>query len=383
MTTPLEESNLAHIGSKEDHAAKKAAAELDVNWEGAGETPGLQIWRVENKHENGVPTFGLNPWPTSQHGHFYTGDSYLILSTTENKHPDDELQAEGVEGGSYLLDIYFWIGSESTNDEYGVVAYKACELDDLLDDKPVQHRETQYHESAQFLDLFLPTGIEYLEGGIEGGFRAVEDTQDEKNLPTRLFHIRRTDGKTHTVQAPPRCSSMNTGDAFVVDAGDVVYSWFGELASPFEKSVAGTLLHNLANGEGRNVARQVSDVEDDNEEFWTVLGGQKDNIKKHDDPSIASKKHKPTMFVLSDETDSLSIKTVSAEKSNLVSEDVCLVDIGTKVFIWIGEGSTKRERQAGMQMAQTYFKNLQRGMDGTEVVRVFEGQEKRVCSWPL
>lgn len=373
MNTPIKESNLAHIGSDEDHAAKKAAAELEVNWEGAGKTPGLQIWRVENAHVDGVPKFGINTWPTDQYGRFYTGDSYLVLSTTEDPDADN--------AGGPLLDIFFWIGSESSSDEYGVAAYKACELNDLLDDKPVQHRETQYHESAHFLDLF-PKGIEYLEGGIASGFRTVKDTLDERRIPTRLFHIRRTDGKTHTVQVPPKCSSLNQGDAFVLDAGDVIYTWYGEQASPFEKSSAGTLSYNLANTDGRKTTRLENDVEDDNEEFWTLLGG-KGEIMGHDDPRITVKeKHDPTMHVISDKTHSLTIESVPAESASLVSDDVCLVDVGSKVFIWIGKGSTKREQQAGMQIAQTFFRNLNIAAD-TEVIRIMEGQEKRVSGWPL
>lgn len=34
-------------------------------------------------------------------------------------------------------DIHFWIGQESTQDEYCTAAYKTVELDTLLNDKPV------------------------------------------------------------------------------------------------------------------------------------------------------------------------------------------------------------------------------------------------------
>lgn len=84
MDTPLDESNLAHIGSDEDKAAREAAASFEVNWEGAGENPGVQIWRVENRRDdNDNPVFGINIWPKTRHGEFYRGDSYIVLQTTK------------------------------------------------------------------------------------------------------------------------------------------------------------------------------------------------------------------------------------------------------------------------------------------------------------
>ena len=43
-------------------------------------------------------------------------------------------------------------------DEYGTAAYKTVELDTYLDDKAIQHRECEGHESELFLSYF-PKGL--------------------------------------------------------------------------------------------------------------------------------------------------------------------------------------------------------------------------------
>mmetsp|Transcript_17618 Transcript_17618/g.21547 ORF Transcript_17618/g.21547 Transcript_17618/m.21547 type:complete len:375 (+) Transcript_17618:133-1257(+) len=365
MDTPLEESNLAHIGSAEDIAAKKAAAETEVNWTGAGTSEGIQIWRVENKRdEHGNPKFGINAWPKKHYGEFYTGDSYIVLQTTRCE-----------DSGAFLYDIFFWIGSESSQDEYGVAAYKTNELDDLLNDAPIQHREVQFHESDAFLKCF-PRSIKYLDGGIDSGFRNVKENGGAYELPTRLYHIRRDNRVTRCFQVPVKCSSLNKGDAFVLHSGKIVYTWFGEDCSPFEKSKAAQVAHDMVMAVNGH-ATLVEEVEDDNGEFWEALGG-KGHIKEADDyvPRKDAEVTAPKMYILAEVDSFITITECEAKKSNLVSGDVCMIDGGKTVFVWIGKGSSKREQAEAMTIVQKHMKTMKRE-GNTNVVRVKEGQEKR------
>ena len=82
-------------------------------------------------------------------------------------------------------DIHFWIGEESTQDEYGVAAYKTVELDDLLTgttgSAPHQHRQTMGHETEKFLSYF-PNGLIIKSGGIESGFHHVTTEEYKPHL---------------------------------------------------------------------------------------------------------------------------------------------------------------------------------------------------------
>ena len=68
--------------------------------------------------------------------------------------PQSIYQTTEKRGGNFSWAIHFWIGSESTQDEYGTAAFKAVELDDSLGGGPVQERELQNHEGGLFKSYF-------------------------------------------------------------------------------------------------------------------------------------------------------------------------------------------------------------------------------------
>lgn len=381
MDTPLEESNLAHIGSDEDKAAREAAAKLEVNWEGCGQEVGIEIWRVENKRdENDNPDFGINVWPKKQYGQFHQGDSYIVLKTS--KAPEEE----GLE-----FDIYFWIGSKSSQDEYGVAAYKANELDDLLGDEPIQHREVQGLESSEFSACF-PGGVHYLEGGIESGFREVgADSEKGVEMPTSLFLVHRGKGRKSPIRSygrPVSSSSLNEGDAFVLDAIDTVYTWYGSECSPFEKRRALEVANSMVEARAGHSKLEAditggSHNDDVVDAFWTALGGKGDIASAATSEEIAKEgAAKPTkMAILNDEDSHLVLTKIDPpSKEKLDTGVVVMLDVGSEIVIWIGKEATKREQAQAMTMVGTYLKILQR-QNNTRVLRIREGQERRCAGW--
>ena len=196
--------------SQPDRAKAPSAAgapQADPELAGAGRRNGVEVWRVENRRGDGAgmaATFGVARWPEDRTGDFYRGDSYLVLLTAE------------LSDGKKEYDIFFWLGSESSQDERAVAAVKAVELDSVLGGRPVQHRETEGKESQLFQSMFR--SIRYLDGGIESGFTHAKPEEYEP----KLFQVKKTKHTTRAFQVPLSVKSMHQGDCFVLDLGKEV-----------------------------------------------------------------------------------------------------------------------------------------------------------------
>lgn len=205
------DSNMALFGSDTEKKVKKESAETEPAWKGAGDKVGVQVWRIVK--------FKVTHWDKEQYGEFYNGDSYIVLNTYKEK-DSDELK----------YDVHFWIGKYSTQDEYGTAAYKTVELDTLLDDKPVQHREVQGHESSKFKSYFSTFSL--LKGGAETGFNRVLPEQYEP----RLFHVQKVARSRITcTQVGLKRGNLKSGDVFIIDNGNKIYQWNGSECSHDEK----------------------------------------------------------------------------------------------------------------------------------------------------
>ena len=83
----------------------------------------------------------MQPVNKPTYGHFYEGDSYVILYT---------YLVNGKE--NYI--IYFWLGQESSQDERGAAALHAVALDDKYGGAPVQVRVVEHKEPEHFYTIF-------------------------------------------------------------------------------------------------------------------------------------------------------------------------------------------------------------------------------------
>jgi len=322
------DSNMALFGSDTEKKVKKESAETEPAWKGAGEAVGVQIWRIVK--------FKVKHWDKEQYGEFFNGDSYIILNTYKDP-GEDEIK----------YDVHFWIGKYSTQDEYGTAAYKTVELDTLLDDKPIQHREVQGHESKLFKSYFETLTL--LKGGADTGFRRV--------LPeayvTRLFHVKKqAKNRITCTEVSAKKGNLKSEDVFIIDSGAIIYQYNGSTCSHDEKFKAAQETAKLKSQRGKCKVETLEEnaISADHPALMLL----KDGASKEKGESPKGNKE---MFRVSDADGSLDMDPVEGDvsKDQLTSDDVYVINTGDHVFCWVGKGASIDERKNGLTYASNYL----------------------------
>lgn len=309
--------------------------------------------------------FQIKEWPKDKYGHFFDGDSYIVLHTYKK---EDKL----------LYNVHFWLGLFTSQDEYGTAAYKTVELDDYLGGTPVQYREVQGSESEAFLHLFDKIIIQH--GGIESGFKHVE----AEKYRARLLHVKGTIKVTVVREVDLHVKSLNSGDVFILDQGLKVFQFQGRSASGGEKVKAAQLTRGIDDERGSKVQISVLDEADEDKAtgkekeewvaFWNLLGG-KSAISPNDPASDKNVKVVKQLFRVSDASGSLTFTEVPFKKSSLDENDAFVASTGPHVYVWVGKNATAQEKKQSFTFAQKYLNDHKELSKSTPIVRVLSGAE--------
>uniref|UniRef100_A0A3B3BIV4 Villin-like n=1 Tax=Oryzias melastigma TaxID=30732 RepID=A0A3B3BIV4_ORYME len=287
--------------------------------------------------------------PTKAFGNFFQGDCYIVLN---NK------------GAAQSIDVHYWIGNSSSQDEQGAAAIYVTQLDEYLGGSPVQYREVQGYESPQFRSYFK-NGIIYKTGGVASGFNHV-DTNSYNVL--RLMHVK---GKKHVTAKEVEVSwnSFNNGDIFLLDTGKLIVQWNGPQSNRTEKLKAVLLAQDIRDRE-RGGRAQIGVVEGESErespelmKVMTAVLGEKPNKlrdaipdEKHDQSQSGSVR----LYHVFENGGNLVVQEVATQpltQDLLLSSDCYIVDHkGSSVMVWKGKRASKVERQEAMNRAMGYIK---------------------------
>uniref|UniRef100_A0A8C9Y879 Gelsolin n=1 Tax=Sander lucioperca TaxID=283035 RepID=A0A8C9Y879_SANLU len=292
------------------HQSDTMAAQHGMVDRGDGEK---QIWRIEGSEK--VPV------DASVFGQFFGGDSYIILYQYRHNNRQGHI-------------IYIWQGAESSQDEVGVSAILAFQLDEELGGGAVQVRVVQGKEPAHLMSLFGSQPMVVYKGGTsrEGGQSEAADT--------RLFQVRANPaGDTRAVEVDPCSSSLNSGDVFLLVSSFGSWRWRGGRSSSAEAQGAEHLAALL------QVTPPTLEEGGEEDAFLDVLGGKKDYCRS---PRLKNKMdtHPPRLFACSNKTGNFLMEEVPGEltQDDLAPDDVMILDTWDQVFVWIGNESQEEEK---------------------------------------
>ena len=242
------------------------------------------------------------------------------------------------------------------------------EADDFLGGVPVQHRQVQGHEDNKFHSYF--DCIEYLDGGIESGFRHVEPNEEHPVL----FRVKGTKKKRTLTQVELSKNSLNEGDSFILDAGKAhVWCWHGKKARGLEKADSNNWAEHMCTM-GTVVVLDQDQGDEEYPEFWKYLGEGTIQPDLDDDEGVTE--FAPLVFrvdgdlskdlelVAEGEPMAKSSKTTPCLSKGVLNEDdVFLLDSGWEIFFWIGKGADRYEKIAAMKAADKYSKKDPRTLE--------------------
>ncbi|XP_006654058.2 villin-1 [Oryza brachyantha] len=328
---------------------------VDDAFLGVGDKPGLDIWCIMGSN--------LVAIEKPMHGKFYTGNTYITLSTVE------------LRSGVRQHNVHYWVGDEAKEEDYLMASDKAVELDAALGSNTVQYRETQGEESDKFLSYFKPCIIP-IQGSLSSHMRISGD----KSNQTTMFmcegeHVARV------TEVPFSRSSLDHKAVFIVDTQSKIFVFSGCNSSLQTRAKALDVVQYLK--ENRHCGRcEIATIEDgklvgdsDAGDFWNLFGGYAPIPRDVEDTTMtelmttSSKK----LFWIN-KRNLVPVETHLLEREILNSDRNYILDCGTEVFLWMGMTTLVSERRTSATSLEDYMRCEGRQSNARSII-LTEGHE--------
>lgn len=331
------------------HDCPQVAMETGMVDDGSGSK---KIWRVERSKDG---TYGMVELERRYVGQMFGGDSYVVLYSYTARGQEHHI-------------VYYWLGRKSTQDERGVAALKAIEVDDALNGVAKQVRVVHGKEPNHFLAIF--GGRLVIFAGGKAGWGSHQ--QDEGPGDTYLLHVRGTAAfNTKAEQVPCRAESLNSNDVFVLFSKKLgIFVWAGKGCTGDEREMA----KQIASVSPRGYHMMTEGQEKD--EFWSVLGG-KGEYSNSPRLQTECESRRARLFHCSNASGSFKVtEVVDFVQQDLLSEDVFLLDAYDNVYVWLGHEARQDEKTMAMDAALDYIETDPTGRDkDTPVFLIKQGLE--------
>lgn len=339
----------------------------DVAFDGCGIHTGLRIWSVEGMR--------IVDWPVERYGEFCDGNAYLVLQTT------------GESKGELHYNVHFWAGKHTKPDKLAVCAIKSTELATYLKKNTKTFREEQKEEDALFLSYF-PDGISYPHESSGGGLRHIDTHQLKILYHIKGLHHPRISVIDQYDEHPRINHLINSGDVYVLDTNNMIFTWNGAHANFKEKAQGIQFALKLKSLQRRPVECEIVAVHEDREGnkdekedhalFWRAMGGRRAVMESKEDDEEGENVI-VDLYRITEELDTVNpndsnttlqdkvaitlIETMSngfLRRDMLDSSAVYFLNCDNELYVWVGKNAVHmhKAKQTAEAVCSCFFSLL-------------------------
>merc|ERR1712107_956561 len=195
----------------------------------------------------------------------------------------------------------------------------------------------------------------------------------------RLFRVRclsNDNRDSRAEQVEEIAMSLSSDDVFILESKDNCWIWKGKESSASEADVARGFMSTLC--PDRDFQELDEGSEDD--AFWDVLGGKQDYGPPEYRPVFP-----PRLFHLAKmpSGSTRAIEIHNFNRSDLVEDDIMILDTGREIFVWVGQKEDSEEKEIAMKMAEEYLDTDPSQRDSTNTVILVQGGGGACSLYPV
>lgn len=304
----------------------------------------IRVWKVRNGD--------VEILPESPYAELSSTSCFVILVSFKS---NDKIHTIG----------YYWQGIRSNIDDRSASAIytkRICEQESTGSTRQI--RIDQGREPETFLRIFK-------------GRIIIKMNDDHLTYRDNImYHIRGTNtDNTKAVEVEFSSKSLNSFDVFLIKTKDHVYIWVGKIS--IEAEFHATI--DLASYVSPNSPVKIVPEGEESLEFWQVLGGKESYAKSTIKQSAELNNQTPVrLFVCSNTTGMFKVTEIFPfTQQDLLEDDVMLLDTFDEIYVWVGKGANRLERQKALETAINYLKSDPTGRteDDTRLIQIKQGYE--------
>ena len=317
---------------------------------------GIHIWRVKSG--------GLEHWRREDYGRFYDKECFLLLHIRDIGKHDERC----------TITLHLWAGRWAKEETYQLAVHLTIYMNGRLDNRAVVHREIQDKESSVFKAHF--PFITYLKGSAEENYW---NTARVRGMyQTHLLKCYRPDPRFDHYkikEVPARNNQLNNSFVYILDRGQDIYQWNGELCMAEDVFKASKYVQDLRGNRG--MAIRIDTINDNGEDegshpfymflshrsYVTDVGDVEDEQRTLAFPSSRRAPGTPArgyMFRVSSHNGRVQFKKTKEgiiTMRDVIKETTCVIDLGDLCILWFSESVELKDRARGIATIHEYIRH--------------------------